>query len=304
MGLRDILSLKIIPRGCPLNLAESLLEDLRSKDPSVRFAVLNRLEGAVLSGATLHTFRSLAERETDPGARLQMDLILQAADKKPFAESANRFQEIERILKEPKPDFFSLVIHLRQMSPAEGPLVIDLLRHQGLDGFPEEVLPFVLRLFRQYGATQDIPFIEELCRHANPRVLSAAIEALEKINPEDVKAFIVPMLVNSSPGIQSQAIRLLYRWDPAEALNHFELLLFSDDYSLRQTALFYGYFFPFPDIESLLLRFLSLEEDLGLLKKAGQLFIVNPSQNAAYRLADLCETCGGEKKRVLLSPAN
>ncbi|MFZ2960701.1 MAG: HEAT repeat domain-containing protein [Candidatus Ozemobacteraceae bacterium] len=188
---------------------------------------------------------------------------------------------------------------MKTLEEGDIPLTISILREKGLSDFPEEVLPFILGMFKQYGSREDLPAIEELCRHSNPRVLAAAIEALEKINPDDLKAFIVPLLINSSTGIQSKAIRILYRWDQQEALRHFEVMLFSEEPQERQTALSQAYFFPFPSIEPFLMKFLGMESDVELIKKAGFLFQVNPQPEEPLRLTEVWETSSGEKRQLI-----
>ena len=279
----------------------SLFEDLRSPDPSVRYSVLSRIETRQWTGEQVAEFRTLAAAEVDPGTRFHMDLILKLKDRSGETGTPKKtsVKELEAAFSGLAPDFLHLALVLQHLDPSQIPLALDLLREKNWQEFPDEILPFILRLVKKHGSAQDLPAIESCCRHHHPRVLGAAIEALEKLNPDDLKSFIVPLLVNSSPGIQSLAIRLLHRWDKFEALAHFEALLFDELPVTRDTALFHAFFFPFEEIEPLMLRFLGLEEDPGLLNKASRLFIINPAFSTVERLSDLFESASGSRKELL-----
>ncbi len=279
----------------------SLFEDLRSADPAVRYSVLSRIENRPWTPEQVAEFRDLAQAEADPGTRFHMELILRLKDQSGTETADTRIgvADIEAVFQSSPPDFLHLALLLQHLDPVQAPLAVDVLREKRWQDFPDEVLPFVLRLVKKHGSAQDLPAIEALCRHQHPRVLQAAIEALERINPEDLKSFIVPLLVNTSSGIQSLAIRLLHRWDPAAALAHFEAMLFDEDAAIRDTALFHAYFFPFGEIETLMLRFVGLEQDETLLRKASRLFVINPAFATVERLSELYETATGTRKEIL-----
>jgi hypothetical protein len=209
-------------------------------------------------------------------------------------------REIEALLEDPARDELSLVLALQEVTVVEAPLVALSLRAAGwTSSLSAPALPFVLRFFQSFGSYEDAKALEELCRHPDPRVLGAAIEALERIHPESLKDLIVPLLINPVPGIRSRAVRLLYRWDPQEALRHFEALLFSEDPAERAAALTHAVFFPYPSIGEILLRFLGREEDPELLRQAGALVAANPTLEAAPRLADLRRARSGAARELL-----
>jgi len=87
-------------------------------------------------------------------------------------------------------------------------------------------------------------------------------------------------------------------------LNHFEAMLFSEYQNQRHTALFYAFFFPFSEIESILLRFIAIEEDPELVKKAARLFIINPSPSGAAKLVALLDAISPEKKPEIRDTLN
>jgi len=63
--------------------------------------------------------------------------------------------------------------------------------------------------------------------------------------------------------------------------------------------LFHSFFFPFRDIESLMLRFLSIEDNLDLIQKAGLVFMANPDRNIPARLLEVRQACTGQKQKKI-----
>ena len=313
----------------------TLFSDLHSPDPSIRFSVLSRVEDIEWNEEQIAFLKGLAVQEKDPGTRFHMQKILARIQREKGGsqpqsqpqsqprfqpQSQPRFQpqsplqskaqaqppsqsstakDIEGLLKNPNRDDLSLALLLDSVHGSEAQLVAISLRETTWTDFHPEVLPSILRFLKKHGSYEDIRTIENLCRHPDPRVLAAAVEALEKLSPERLKDLIVPLLVNPSHGIRSRAVRLLHRWDPQEALRHFEAMLFSDDANDRQAALFHAFFFPFPDIEPLMLKFLGIETDPGMIEKVGFLFRANPAPDEPLRLLEAREASLGEKKRLI-----
>jgi HEAT repeat protein len=284
-----------------LDQLDTLLSDLHSRDVSVQFSLLRRIDISHWNQEQIIIFEKSAREEPNPETQMHMLLLLTLIRRKAGIEEAPTFtiDDLKGILRTAKPDFFRFLVVMNSLPPPALALVPDFLRETGLQAFPEEILPFLFPIIGEYGSATDSPHIEAYCRHENPRVLLAAVEALERLNPDDVRSFIIPLLLHSSPGIQTTAIRLLYRWDPGEALNHFRAMLFGNLPSERQAALTIGYFFPFPAIFPSLLEFLSLENDPDLLKSAGRLFQVNPQPDVPHQLAEVWETTVGRKREQL-----
>lgn len=271
--------------------------DLKSPDPSIRFSVLSRIEDLAWDDQQQAELKNLISQETDPGIRFHMQKVLARLDK----SEKNRagVEEIEQLLNQSDRDEIALALLLESVKRSDSLLIADSLRKSNWSSFSSQLLPSVLKFFKKYGSYEDAAGIEILCRHHDPRVLSAAIEALEKIAPDRLKDLIVPLLVNPNFGIRSRAVRLLHRWDPNEALRHFESMLFSQIDSEKQAALFHAFFFPFTQIESLLLRFISIEKDSELIKRAGLLFMANPHGQSPARLLEVRQSCTGEKFKLI-----
>lgn len=277
-------------------IIRSLLEDLRSRDPAVRFAALRRFDALDWKPEAVVALEEAASAAPDPRTRFLLDRLLQR--RRPRAAdgqqgSSRRVKEIEGLLEAPERDELAIVLALEGVTLVEAPLVAMALRSANWPGFSTAALPYLLAFFRRFGSFEDGRALEDLCRHPDPWVLGAAVEALERIHPESLKELIVPLLINPFPGIRSRAVRLLYRWDPQEALGHFEALLFSEDRQERESALTHAVFFPFSSIRDILLRFLGLERDPELVRQAGALLTANPSHEVAGLLVSLVETTAG-----------
>lgn len=271
--------------------------DLKSPDPSIRFSVLSRIEDLAWNEQQQAALKNLIAQEKDPGLRFHMQKVLTRLDQSDKSRAGAG--EIEKLLNDPNRDEITLALMLEGVKRTDAHLITGSLRSAGWSNFSPQLLPSVLKFLKKYGSFEDAGEIEMLCRHHDPRVLSAAIEALEKIAPDRLKDLIVPLLVNPNFGIRSRAVRLLHRWDPNEALRHFEAMLFSQVDSEKQAALFHAFFFPFNQIEKLLLRFISVEKDEELIKKAGLLFMTNPNGQSPARLLEVRQACVGEKYRLV-----
>ncbi len=285
-----------------MDLIKSLFEDLHSPDPSIRFSVLERIDGIDWTEDRIAGFRQAFEGEEDLSARFYMQKILSRITKgapREEAEGPQKMAILEELLKRPDRDYLALALLLESVSQSEAPLVILSLRESEWQDFPALILPTILKFFGRFGSFEDSRVIESLCRHPDPWVISAAIETLETISPDSLKDLVLPLLDNPVHGIRSRAVRLLYQWDPQEALKQFHDMLSSDDPDDRNAALFNAIFFPFQEIEPFLLKFLSIEDTPSLIEKAGILFRANPMPEEPLRLLEVKDASRGEKRRMI-----
>jgi HEAT repeat protein len=285
-----------------LEPVQALFEDLRSPDPTIRLSVLTRIEGMNWSDEQQTLFQEMLAREKDPGTKLHMRKILAGMEKRRSAVddgSPERLVELRRLLSDESRDDLSLVMHLESVKRSAGPAALAVLRQTEWSGLPEEVLPFILNFVKKFGTQEDVPRVTELCRHPNARVMTSAVDTLEKLHPESLQPLLVPLLVSPIPGIRSRAVRLLHRWDPEEALRHFEAMLFSQELSEKKAALFQAFFFPFADIARHLLRFLSIESEAGMLLRVGFIFRANPAPEVLLPLIDIMEVCREQKRKLI-----
>ncbi len=134
-----------------------------------------------------------------------------------------------------------------------------------------------------------------------PSVVFTAIEALETIEPGALKAHIVSLLLNSNAWVRSRAARAMYHWDKSEAIRYLNDMLFSRISTEREVALQNSVFFPFEQIEALLLKFLTVEQEPDLIQKAGFVFMVNPDKATAYRLYEAQKSTKGLRADLINS---
>jgi len=280
-------------------LAQSLFSDLRSQDPAIRFSVLSRIENVAWTTELRNAFAFLTQTENDPTIKLYMRLITERVGKSSEATDKSQIlKEFENLLGKPESDPMRFVLTMENLDNDTAKTALATLKKKQLAGFPALILPFILRFIRRHRAEDMIAEVETLCRHPDPQVLAAAVETLEKLAPQKLESLLVPLLTNENHVIRSKAVRILYRLDPQEALKHFEAMLFSEDSSEKDAAMFHAYFFPFDKIESLLLRFLAIETSAGLIKKAGYLFQVNPDLKPPLNLIEIMEGSKGARKEM------
>ncbi len=271
--------------------------DLCSPDPSIRFSVLSRIEELTLTEEQLKTFQALLVSERDPGIRFHMQKVLARFGERQNNDSAAA--TLVDLLHKPARDEMTVALMLDSVKRREASAVVTALRQAAWPSFSAQLLPSVLKFLKKFGDAEDVPSVAGFCQHSDPRVLSAAVEALEKLCPDKLREHIVPLLLNENSGIRSRAVRVLYRFDPSEALRHFESMLFASSKAEKHAALFHSFFFPFRQIESLMLRFISVENDAELIKKAALVFMANPDRQIPMRLLEARQASAGEKQRLI-----
>lgn len=119
---------------------------------------------------------------------------------------------------------------------------------------------------------------------SEPSIICSAIDALEIQDPEVLKSNIVTLLLNTNVWVRSRAARAMSKWDKTEAIRYFASMLFSNNAVEREVALNHSLFFPFKQIETVLLKYLTVENNTELIRKAGLVFMANPDKTTAFRL--------------------
>ena len=107
-----------------LDILQTLLEDLRSPDPTIRFSVLSRIGDMERTDELNSTFQGLLLKENDPATRFHMRMVLASVQRDPDQNSDLVVSEIETLLKNPQRDELSLALLLENVSRAHGPLII------------------------------------------------------------------------------------------------------------------------------------------------------------------------------------
>ncbi len=136
-------------------------------------------------------------------------------------------------------------------------------------------------------------------KSSEPSVVCAAIQSLEIINPEALKANIVSLLVYPNAWVRCSAVRAMCHWDKTEAIRYLGAMLFSNKAMEKEVAVNSTIFFPFDQIEPLLLKFLTVERNQSLIQKAGVAFMANPDKATAYRLFEAKQATRGLRSSLI-----
>ena len=192
-------------------------------------------------------------------------------------------ETVEKLIDDPaRLDDLGLVVSV--LVQPEAILAADVVRNAGWQNFPLPVLPTFCKFFSEFGNLSDVPAILELCRSHDPTVLTAALAAMEKLDPENMKEIIVPLLESPTPQIRGQAIEALYRWNKGPALKYLGKMLFSAADSEVLLAMHHATRFPFVEIEPLLMRFLAQSTETSHLMKAARIMIANAHMDLPFKL--------------------
>ncbi len=206
---------------------------------------------------------------------------------------------LETLLAQNPPDPLLVALVLETLPVGEAAMATDLLRERRWAEMPSPLLPSLCRFFKQHGSIVDSEALCELCRHHNPKVLAAALDALEALDPTHLPGLVTPLLANADPGIRMRAIRCLYKWDKSEAMIQMQRLLTSTAIADRKSALLNSFFFPYAEIEPALLRYLSEETDAKMLEMVSLIFRTNPHPDLPFRLYWICKSLKGEHRETV-----
>jgi len=227
-------------------------------------AILSEVEDTVQAFQIRKTLRCVAARLAGK------ELVLPLADFEALLLQPDRLEEI------------ALAVAL--LPPDDAVRAVEVLRSALWTDFPAPLLPTLCRFFKKFGGPADAPSLVQLAHHADPTVLTTALEALESIDPSQLPELVSPLLGHPSPNIRAQAIQALYRWDKSAAIRLFVKLLFSETVTERALALLHASSFPYAEIENHLLRFTSEVDDPRLLMRVSKVLQDNAHPELPFRL--------------------
>ncbi len=206
--------------------------------------------------------------------------------------------DLQGVLSDPtKREDLALV--MTRLESSDAFLANDLLRSSAWNNLPPEVLPSICSYFKRFGDIRDSDALVELCRHPQPVVLAAALDALEKIDPDNLQSLVTPLLDNPNPGIRAKAIKSLYRWDKPHALRYLVELMFAREPTERTLALHHAASFPYAEIEPHLLRFAAEVDDPRLLLRVSLIFMANAHVELPFRLYWICRNLRGQHQNLV-----
>ncbi len=192
-----------------------------------------------------------------------------------------------------------LALGVTSIEAAEAFLAADYFRQAGWQNFPAEILPNFCQFFKKHGSIEDSPALIDLTRHPNPTVITAALAALEKLDPVNLQGIIIPLLDSPQNVIKAQAIQAFYRWNRAEALKHLVKLMFSENESDVVLALHHAAFFPYPEIEPHLIRLLTQVTSPSVLMRVSQIFKNNAHPELPFRIFWVNRSLDGQHQSLV-----
>ncbi len=192
-----------------------------------------------------------------------------------------------------------LALGVTSIEAAEAFLAADYFRQAGWQNFPEEILPNFCQFFKKHGSIEDSPALIDLTRHPNPTVITAALAALEKLDPVNLQGIIIPLLDSPQNVIKAQAIQAFYRWNRAEALKHLVKLMFSENEADVILALHHAAFFPYPEIEPHLIRLLTQVNSPSVLMRVSQILKNNAHTELPFRIFWVNRSLDGQHQSLV-----
>ncbi|HEY9069738.1 MAG TPA: HEAT repeat domain-containing protein [Candidatus Ozemobacteraceae bacterium] len=278
---------------------EQIRSTLKSGDGSLILALLNDIESAPFSKQIVEALQQSLPSVREPVLEFQITktIKLQMLRMRGNIQPAT-VEDVQRQLSEPdsKIDF---AITITRLESSEAFLAVDLLRGSSWNMLDQELLPTLCHFFSRFGNIQDSKALIELCRHPNPSVLTAAIDALETIDPDNLQSLVTPLLNNPVPGIRAQAIKSLYRWDKPGALRYLVELMFSPDPTGKMLAIHHAAAFPYAEIEPHLLRFITEVDDPRLLIRVSLIMKAHAHPELPFKLYWICRNLRGQHQNLV-----
>ncbi len=270
--------------------ADQLLSALSSGDGTLVLSTLEEMEGQPPSKLFQELLESARKKVEDDILRFQLKVAIRLNNLRLEGKTKSGTADSFRALLEMPDQIEETALQLLLLAPSEAIFAIDHVRSSNWHEFPAPILPSFCSFFKKFGNLGDSPRLVELCRHPDPTVLTAALSCLEKIDPSNLQSLVMPLLTSPNPGIRARAIQNLYQWDKITATKYFVTQLFSKDVTEQTLALHYAAFFPFPEVEPHLLRFVSEACDPKLLMRVSNLMKANAHVELPFKLYWICRS--------------
>ena len=279
--------------------AKEFLSALTGSNGTLILDFLEELDGRMPARNEAELLKKAYSEVKDPVLAFQIKKSLRlAAFKLKKTELKVSAEGLEKLLHDPQ-RLDDLALGINTIEAAEAFLVSDYFRQAEWHNFPAPILPNFCIFFKKYGNISDSPALQELTRHPDPTVITAALAALEKIDPENLQGIIIPLLDSPKNVVKAQAIQAFYRWNRGEALKHLVKLLFSSDEQEVILALHHATFFPFPEIESHLIRLLTMGSSASILMRITQIFKANANLDLPFKLFWVNRTLEGQHQSLV-----
>lgn len=128
---------------------------------------------------------------------------------------------------------------------------------------------------------------------------AAALDVLAQLAPQSLLRELPKLLIGRDPRLRALAIKGLAAIDLDEAVEHLQALLAHPATPNKLAGLQACFYLPFGRIKIVLLWFMAMEANPGLLQRAGLLFEINPDIEVPYRLWELTERLSPARSAVV-----
>ncbi|GAB4279994.1 MAG: hypothetical protein Kow0029_24290 [Candidatus Rifleibacteriota bacterium] len=279
--------------------AQELLAGLTSDNGTLALTYLEEIDSRMPTRAEAQVLKKAYSIVQNPTLSFQIKKSLRlAAFKLKNTKFKVSLEGLEKLLKDPG-RLDDLALAIVTVETAEAFLAADLIRQSNWTNFPAKILPSLCNFFKKYGNIQDSTSLQELTRHPDPNVITAALSALEKIDPDNLQGIIVPLLNSPQTVVKAQAIQAFYRWNKHQALQHLLKLLFSKNEQDVILALHHANFFPYPELESHLIRLLTETSSPPILMRISQILKNNANLNLPFRLFWVNRSLEGQHQNLV-----
>ena len=192
-----------------------------------------------------------------------------------------------------------LALGIATIEAAEAFLAADYFRAAKWQEFPAPILVSFCNFFKKHGNVSDSSTLQDLTRHQDANVITAALAALEKLDPGNMQGIIVPLLDSPQNEVKAQAIQAFYRWNRGEALKHLLKLLYSQNDQEVILALHHASYFPYPEVEPYLIRLLTQTTSPSILMRITQIFKVNANPDLPFRIFWVNRSLSGQHQSLV-----
>lgn len=278
---------------------EDIKSTLRSGDGTLVLDLLAEIEASPFAKQVVEALQQTLPEIKDPVLAFQVaKTVRYQLLRLRGAIQPSTLADLQEVLSDPA-KLEDLALVMTRLESSDAFLANDLLRSSAWNTLPPEVLPSICSYFKRFGDIRDSDSLVELCRHPQPVVLAAALDALEKIDPNNLQGLVTPLLDNPNPGIRAKAIKSLYRWDKPHALRYLVELMFAREPTERALALHHAASFPYAEIEPHLLRFAAEVDDPRLLLRVSLIFKANAHVELPFRLYWICRNLRGQHQNLV-----
>ena len=279
--------------------AQELLSALISENGTLTLTCLDEIDQREPARAEAELLKQALDSVKNPVLAFQIKKSLRLAvfklKKTQFKVS---LEGLEKLLEDHN-RLDDLALGIATVEPAEAFLAADYFRNAQWQNFPPPILVSFCNFFRKHGNISDSPILQDLTRHHDANVITAALTALETLDPGNLQGIIIPLLDSPQNEVKAQAIQAFYRWNRAEALKHLLKLLYSTNEQEVILALHHAAYFPYLEIEPYLIRLLTQTTSPSILMRITQLFKNNANPELPFRIFWVNRSLSGQHQSLV-----